>query len=106
VKLVQVPVEQRRQGFGPGQPRPGRLCDSSGCRGIRWSRGHDDPAARITLGEPDDCRAERLFGPAPELISRTDVHDDDAMRVVMGSEDLKEGLTAFIEKRPPSWKGR
>jgi len=31
---------------------------------------------------------------------------DDAMRVVMGSEDLKEGLTAFIEKRPPSWKGR
>ncbi len=31
---------------------------------------------------------------------------DDAMRVVMGSEDLKEGLTAFIEKRTPNWKGR
>jgi len=31
---------------------------------------------------------------------------DDAMRVVMGSEDLKEGLTAFIEKRAPQWKGR
>ena len=31
---------------------------------------------------------------------------DAAMRVVMSSEDIGEGLTAFIEKRPPQWKGR
>ncbi len=31
---------------------------------------------------------------------------DAAMGVVMSSEDIGEGLTAFIEKRPPQWKGR
>ena len=31
---------------------------------------------------------------------------DDGFRGIMGSEDLKEGLAAFAEKRAPQWKGR
>lgn len=36
------------------------------------------------------------------LIRRT----NEAFGRIMGSEDTKEGLTAFIEKRPPNWQAR
>jgi enoyl-CoA hydratase/carnithine racemase len=48
------------------------------------------------------------------IVLAADYEDDDtlkamtnkAMGTMMRSDDLKEGLAAFIEKRAPQWQGR
>ena len=32
--------------------------------------------------------------------------DEDLIRLCYGSKDFREGVTAFLEKRPPQWQGR
>lgn len=65
-------------------------------------------AEQICLSAPIAVRESR------KIVLASDYADDDtlkkmtngAMAKVMGSEDLKEGLAAFVEKRPPNWTGR
>jgi enoyl-CoA hydratase len=65
-------------------------------------------AARIAASAPLAVWASRR-------IVLASAYEDDATLInmtnqefgkILGSEDTKEGLTAFIEKRPPNWQGR
>ena len=65
-------------------------------------------AARIAAAAPLAVQASRRV-----VLASADLEEEDLksmsnkeMAAVMNSEDTKEGLTAFIEKRPPNWQGR
>lgn len=65
-------------------------------------------AAQITAAAPLAVWESRkvVLAAATEDDDTLKQMTDEAMGVVMRSEDISEGLTAFIEKRPPQWKGR
>lgn len=65
-------------------------------------------AARITAAAPLAVWESRkvVLASATESDDTLKKMTDAAMGIMMRSEDLGEGLTAFIEKRAPHWKGR
>lgn len=70
--------------------------------------------AAIEIAEKIATSAPLAVWESRKIVNASQYEDDEtlkkmsnsAMGIVMTSEDLKEGLTAFIEKRAPKWKGR
>ena len=96
-----------------GQPLPAQRAYELGMVNHLVEPGNAEEAAlalaeRICLAAPLAVWASRkiVLAAAYEsdevLIDMTNIE----FGVILGSEDTKEGLTAFIEKRPPNWQGR
>ena len=67
-----------------------------------------DLALRVCKAAPLAVWASRKIVLASETESDQDLIDmtNKEFGAVLASEDTKEGLTAFIEKRPPNWQGK
>jgi len=65
-------------------------------------------AEKITAAAPLAVWASRrvILASAEEDEETLRRMSNEEFAAVMQSEDTKEGLEAFIEKRPPQWKGR
>jgi enoyl-CoA hydratase/carnithine racemase len=60
--------------------------------------------AQLVSHAPLTMRASKIA--LRRLRDRTLPPDEDLVALCYGSDDFREGVTAFLEKRPPDWQGR
>jgi len=96
-----------------GEPIPAQRAFELGLVSRLVEPGEATEAA-LALAEKICENAPMAVWESRQVVLASEYEDDDVLKQmtnaaigkVMASDDLKEGLTAFIEKRPPNWTGR